>query len=106
VEARCPHPDGRSDDFARGKEVVGMMATSIDDQGLAWIDHLYLVGQGIGSELLAPALKTLSRPIRLYTFEANHVARRFYGRQGFVPVRYGDGSSNEEGCQDVRYELS
>lgn len=91
-------------------KVVGMMATSIDDRGGAWIDHLYLhpssVGQGAGSDLLQRALKTLPRPIRLYTFQMNAGARRFYERHGFIPIVLGDGSENEEGCPDVLYELS
>lgn len=94
----------------QGNEVVGMMATSIDEKARAWVDHLYLeplsVGQGIGSELLTRALKTLPRPIRLYTFQENVGARRFYQRHGFVPITFGDGSENEENCPDVLFELS
>jgi len=94
----------------QGNEIVGMMATSIDEQGCAWIDHLYLApssaGQGIGSALLMRALQSLPRPVRLYTFEENLGARRFYERHGFLPITYGDGSDNEEGCPDLLYELS
>lgn len=86
-----------------------MMATSIDDHARAWIDHLYLdpasVGRGIGTGLLKLALQTLPRPIRLYSFAENLGARRFYERHGFVPIAFGDGSENEEGCPDVLYEL-
>jgi GNAT superfamily N-acetyltransferase len=94
----------------QGRKIVGMMATSIDDHARAWIDHLYLdpsrVGQGTGSVLLQRAMKELPRPIRLYTFQMNAGARRFYERHGFVPIVFGDGSENEEGCPDVLYELS
>jgi GNAT superfamily N-acetyltransferase len=94
----------------RGKRVVGMMATSVDEAGRGWIDQLYIdpesVGKGIGSALLMRALETLPRPIRLYTFEPNLGARRLYERHGFVPIAFGDGSENEEGCPDVLYELS
>lgn len=93
----------------RELEIVGMMATSIDDQARAWIDHLYLepasAGQGIGSGLLMHALRALPRPVRLYCFAENFGARRFYERHGFVPLAFGDGSENEEGCPDVLYEL-
>lgn len=103
-------PTGSVTVALQGNGVVGMMATSIDDQVRGWVDHLYLqpssVGQGIGSELLSRALKTLPRPIRLYTFEENHGARRFYERHGFLPITFGDGSENEEGCPDVLYEFS
>jgi len=90
--------------------VVGMLATARDAEGVAWIDQLYLApghtGQGIGRRLLESALAKLSRPVRLYTFQANAGARRFYERHGFVPIAFGDGSGNEEGVADVLYELA
>ena len=64
-----------------------------------------LVGGGIGALLLAHALRTLPLPIRLYTFQANAGARRFYERHGFCIVELTDGSANEERCPDVLYEL-
>jgi hypothetical protein len=42
--------------------------------------------------------------LRLYTFQCNQGARRFYERHGFIAVAFGDGSSNEEGEPDIRYE--
>jgi ribosomal protein S18 acetylase RimI-like enzyme len=63
-----------------------------------------LVGQGIGSLLLAQAMRTLAPPIRLYTFQANSGARRFYERHGFQPIEFTDGQANEEQCPDVLYE--
>ena len=87
--------------------IVGMCATSHDGT-VSWIDHLYvapaLVGSGIGAQLLQDALPRLQPPIRLYTFQANTGARRFYERHGFVPIQFGDGSENEEGAPDVLYE--
>jgi ribosomal protein S18 acetylase RimI-like enzyme len=94
---------------ARGGDgpLVGMMAVSQSD-GIGWIDHLYLlpsaVGRGIGTRLLEHAKSVLGSPIRLYTFQANHGARRFYERHGFRVVALGDGSHNEEQCPDVLYE--
>ncbi len=86
---------------------VGMLALS-DDGAVRWIDQLYLlpeaVNQGIGAQLLAHALAVLAPPIRLYTFQANSGARRFYERHGFVALAFGDGTDNEEGCPDVLYE--
>ncbi len=88
-------------------QIVGMMALS-DDGAARWIDQLYLdpsaVNQGIGSALLHAALQQVAPPVRLYTFQANHGARRFYERFGFQPIAFGDGADNEERCPDVLYE--
>jgi len=87
--------------------IVGMMAlTRRDDVG--WLDHLYVspshVGRGIGTRLLEHAKPELGSPIRLYTFQANEGARRFYERHGFRALAFCDGSGNEERCPDVLYE--
>ena len=90
------------------EHVVGVLAVS-RAHGVSWIDQLYVdpeyCGRGVGSQLLTAALSSLSRPIRLYTFQQNGGARRFYERQGFLPIQLGDGSGNEERCPDVLYEL-
>lgn len=87
--------------------VVGMMALSREGE-IGWIDQLYLhpsvVGLGIGTRLLERAKAELGPPIRLYTFQANAGARRFYERHSFRPIAFSDGSSNEEKCPDVLYE--
>jgi hypothetical protein len=41
--------------------------------------------------------------LKLWTFEANLRARRFYERHGFVPTGATSGD-NEEGAPDLRYE--
>jgi GNAT superfamily N-acetyltransferase len=88
--------------------VVGMLAASRQDD-VSWIDHLYVdpsfVNRGVGSQLLGSALVALPRPVRFYTFQENSASRRFYERRGFVAVRFSNGSSNEERCPDVLYEL-
>ena len=88
--------------------VVGVLAISRSD-GASWIDQMYIApeycGQGIGTQLLRATLDSLQMPVRLYAFQENERARRFYERLGFRPVAYGDGSKNEEGCPDVLYEL-
>lgn len=87
--------------------ILGFMAMSRDD-AVVWIDHLYLspgaTGLGIGSWFMKRAVWENVVPIRLYTFQKNHGARRFYERHGFVAVAFGDGSDNEEGCPDILYE--
>jgi len=87
---------------------VGVLATRVGDE-CAWINQLYLapgfVGQGIGKCLLDHAIKVLPRPIRLWAFQENARAIKFYEKNGFCPVKYTDGEGNEEKCPDVLYEL-
>jgi len=71
-----------------------------------WVAQLYveptLTGRGIGAELLEVAKRERPRGLRLWTFEANERARRFYERHGFVARDRTDGE-NEEGAPDVLY---
>lgn len=87
--------------------VMGLIAVTTRLDG-HWIDHLYVhpahVRRGVGSTLLQLALNRLQGTIRLYTFEPNRGARRFYERHGFAAVGFGDGSNNESRCPDVLYE--
>jgi len=89
-------------------QVIGVMATARSGP-VSWVNQMAvdpgLVNQGIGSLLLAHAVRTLAPPIRLYTFQANTGARRFYERHGFLPLEFTDGQANEEHCPDVLYEL-
>ncbi|MEO8114492.1 MAG: GNAT family N-acetyltransferase, partial [Phenylobacterium sp.] len=72
-----------------------------------WIDQLYVhpdrQGQGIGPRLLAQALADRA-PRRLWTFQKNARARRFYEGRGFAVVEFTDGAGNEEQEPDVLYE--
>jgi GNAT superfamily N-acetyltransferase len=87
---------------ADGEAIVGLLVL-VDD----WIDQLYVepsaTGHGIGSELMAVAKRERPKALRLWTFEANVGARRFYERHGFVAVASTNGD-NEEGAPDVRYD--
>lgn len=87
---------------------VGVMATAREPP-YSWISQMAVdpnyVGCGIGSALLAYAFRVLPFPVRLYTFQANAGARRFYERHGFRAIRLTDGQSNEERCPDVLYEI-
>jgi GNAT superfamily N-acetyltransferase len=89
--------------------IVGVMATE-RDESCSWITQMAVdprhVGVGIGSVLLQHALRVCPLPIRLYTFQANAGACRFYERHGFRVVRLGDGRANEERCPDVLYEFT
>jgi GNAT superfamily N-acetyltransferase len=72
-----------------------------------FVDQLYvepgLTGRGIGSALLALAKRERPQGLRLWTFQSNTGARRFYERHGFVEVRRTDGRDNEERAPDVLY---
>ncbi len=103
-------PGGRVTLAEHAGQVVGVLAVSSQPEA-HWIDQLYVhpsqTAVGVGSALLRQALKQLAqppRPVRLYTFQANHHARAFYERQGFRAVAFGDGQGNEERCPDVLYE--
>lgn len=83
-----------------GPLLAGVMALRAD-----WIDHLYVDparhGRGIGTCLLRWALEQ-GDEWQLWTFQANHRARRFYEREGFRTVEQTDGSGNMEAMPDVR----
>lgn len=100
-------PAGGMEVVTHDDRIVALLALS-DDGAARWIDQLYVapafVGQGIGTSCVRYAQLVQAPPIRLYTFQANTGARRFYERHGFRAVAYGDGSGNEERCPDVLYE--
>ena len=102
-------PGGGVDLAIAEGEIAGVVATARNN-GNNWVTQLYVapayVGQGIGTLLISHALASLPRPVRLWCFQRNTRARRFYERRGFVPIRFTDGTGNEERCPDVLYELS
>jgi GNAT superfamily N-acetyltransferase len=70
-----------------------------------WVEHLYVepahARQGIGTALLELAQERQDA-LQLWTFQANHVARRFYAAHGFTELESTDGSGNMERTPDVR----
>ena len=78
---------------------VGFIAHSA-----GFISCLYVLGahrgQGIGRALLETAKSGASGPLKLWTFQANAGARRFYLREGFVETGRTPGN-NEERLPDV-----
>jgi GNAT superfamily N-acetyltransferase len=72
-----------------------------------FVEQLYvepgLTGRGIGSALLALAKRERPHGLRLWAFQSNAGARRFYERHGFLEVRRTDGADNEERAPDVLY---
>lgn len=85
-------------------KIVGFAAVKGD-----WLEQLYLdpacTGRGIGSRLLRHATAGMTH-VKLFCFEANAGARRFYERHGFQAEEFRDGSGNEEGLPDIRYARS
>ena len=71
-----------------------------------FIEHLYILPEcqdrGLGRQLLEKAMAG-ARELRLWTFQANEKARRFYERHGFTAERLTDGADNEEKQPDVLY---
>ncbi|MFD2342142.1 GNAT family N-acetyltransferase [Sinorhizobium terangae] len=85
-----------------GGEIAGFLALSAD----GFVTALYLDeshrGVGIGTALLREAKKRAKSELRLWTFEHDTSAQRFYEREGFVPVRR-TGGENEERLPDILY---
>ena len=86
-----------------GGRLVGF--ASLDADTLA---HLYvypdLQRRGIGDALLARAKELRPEGFRLWIFERNTDARRFYERRGFRLLELTDGRGNEEHEPDALYE--
>ena len=72
-----------------------------------WVDHLYVrperQRQGLGKALLALAMNGAS-PLRLWVFQRNSAAIRFYRACGFREIERTDGSRNEEREPDMLME--
>jgi GNAT superfamily N-acetyltransferase len=83
--------------------VIGLLAVSTGADA-SWIEQLYVLPTWVGTRLLDFARRRLPAPIRLYTFQSNDRARRFYESRGFRAIDFGDGSANEEKCPDILYE--
>ncbi|HEX9301589.1 MAG TPA: GNAT family N-acetyltransferase [Casimicrobiaceae bacterium] len=115
-----PHPDEETFEWMRNvvfprqsvqlallrDEIVGFAA-----RDGAWLTQLWVkpgwTGHGIGQRLLEFVLEEAAKvtaTLRVQTFQRNAGARRFYERNGFVAVTFGDGSGNEEKEPDVVYE--
>jgi len=83
-------------------DVIALMVLQAE-----WIDQLYVDpasrGTGIGGALLEHAMTLRPGGLKLWTFQTNRDARRFYEGHGFVAVARTAGD-NEEGAPDVCYE--
>ncbi len=80
-------------------EAVGYASAS---DGL--LNNLYVLpdcqGRGIGSALLSEVKIHAPEVLKLWTFEPNEGAIRFYERHGFVTIERSDGRANDENVPD------
>ncbi|HEX5468279.1 MAG TPA: GNAT family N-acetyltransferase [Gaiellaceae bacterium] len=87
----------------RKGRVIGFFALSDD-----LLYHLYvypdLQGRGAGSMLFDRVKELRPSGFRLWVFQRNVQARRFYEHRGLRVVELTDGSGNEEREPDARYE--
>lgn len=85
-------------------EPVVAFAALSDDM----LDHLYVhpnaQGHGLGTQLLDTARRRRPDGFRLWVFQKNAGARRFYERHGCRLVRLTDGRDNVEREPDALYE--
>ena len=86
-----------------GKQVVGFAAL-----GDGLLEHLYVAPerqrQGVGTELFHIATRRRPDGFRLWIFQKNLGAWRFYERLGCRVVELTDGSGNEEREPDALFE--
>ena len=59
---------------------------------------------GVGDAMLAHAKHLRPAGLRLFTFQRNAPARRFYEARGFVAKEFTDGATNMEREPDVLYQ--
>ena len=82
--------------------VMGFAGLSSD-----WLDHLYVdpmsQGRGFGTMLLERVKELQPEGTRLWVFQKNVGARRFYERHDFRLERLTDGSGNMEHEPDALY---
>lgn len=85
-----------------GGDVLGYLSLAED----GFVAALYLApdarGRGIGKQLMDCAKAHHPEGLELTVFEPNVDARRFYAREGFVPVPGGRDAETEEGVPTLR----
>lgn len=107
-----PEDDGP---FLAGKIAVGSMFVAENQGRIAgflvleadYLACLYLAQahrkRGLGARFLELARARNPAGLNLWTFQANHGARRFYEREGFTVEMMTEGAGNEENIPDVLY---
>ncbi len=85
------------------KQVVGLLAVKATELDQLYI-HVDYQQQGLGSRFMEIAKQLSPDQLELWCFQKNIRARRFYEKHGFIVIGSGDGSDNEEGLPDLRYQ--
>jgi ribosomal protein S18 acetylase RimI-like enzyme len=84
--------------------IVGFLAMSHGN----FLEHMYVhpdsQGRGVGSALLMRAKQRMPDGFRLWLFQRNTQARRFYERHGLRAIEFTEGAGNEEQMPDALYE--
>lgn len=84
--------------------IVGFLAMSHGN----FLEHMYVhpdsQGRGVGSALLMRAKQRMPDGFRLWLFQQNTQARRFYERHGLRAIEFTEGAGNEEQMPDALYE--
>lgn len=82
--------------------VVGLLVLDGEELEQLYLDPSWR-GRGVGDRFVDLAKQQRPNGLRLWTFQVNEPARRFYERHGFIEVERTDGLRNEEREPDVRY---
>ncbi len=82
------------------RTVAGFVAIDANDVVQALYVASEMRGARVGSALLNAAKRLRPQGLRLWTFQPNLPARRFYARHGFAEIRRTDGD-NDEGVPDI-----
>ena len=85
---------------------VGFAALGSRDEA-DYLQHIYIApefqGRGLGTELIDRAKTRRPSGFRLWVFQKNDGARRFYEKHGLQVVELTDGSANDEREPDALY---
>lgn len=90
---------GDGDDAGGSGKIVGLLSMSDGTVHNLYVRPGYQ-SQGIGHSLIEMAKTCSGGDLKLWVFEPNKGAIRFYERHGFLTVRKTDGRDNEEKVPD------
>ncbi|MEU9008406.1 GNAT family N-acetyltransferase [Streptomyces sp. NPDC048479] len=82
--------------------VVGLLVLDGGELEQLYLDPSWR-GRGVGDRFVELAKQQRPDGLRLWTFQVNEPAQRFYERHGFIAVERTDGLRNEEHEPDIRY---